>query len=282
MLRLSGLLALAGAMRVGPPRARTPGVRPAIHRQAQPLPAKPACPPLSDPAGAGSDNASAARLLLDSLLLADGRREDARQQPALKAILAHFRGQHFGSGGLGSGRTSDGGRREDDLRRALALLPQGFGKTLLALMLTRALAKGEHGARPITAAIYATPFRKLVDQTLEQLDRFNVLEGVPHSRLLVSSATGRGEECTTDPAEIAAAVDAARAAGRLLLVVSTYASLGRVGEALRSVGGGAGEGAATLAIFDEAHTMTGIGKRSGLGLYDEFFPVEWRVFLASA
>ena len=158
--------------------------------------------------------------------------------------------------------------------RANLQLPPGWGKTQLALSLLANMTQ----TLQLRSAIYVTPRLTLVDQVLEHLDRFGALQKVPHDCLIVASQTCRNDiQCTTSVDAIASFLSLAEDQGRLPLLISTYQSLPKVGEALRLTGN-----SIDFCIFDEAHEMEGAGdKRSGYGLYDSLLPASRRLFFTA-
>jgi predicted helicase len=166
--------------------------------------------------------------------------------------------------------------------RANVILPSGSGKTLLALTTIVALANSHQVAGRAIRVIIVVPTLKLCDQVLDTLDDpyYDVLKGVPLRRLIVASQTNRKEQCTTDANKIADFLSSGGKdipSAKILLLVCTYDSLPKVGEALMQRGGETLD----IAIFDEAHVMAGNGERSGYGLDDKLLPVHLRLFMTA-
>ena len=184
--------------------------------------------------------------------------------------------------------------------RASVILPTGWGKTVLALLVKRRMALAAGKQPMIQTAMYVTPFLKLADQTLDQLERFpELFEGIPHEVLLVASETSRPNQArTTDPQVIADFLahhpQKKHQDGLRLLVVSRQ-SLPKVAQALKLLDEAAATAAADnaakqqnqrqhkigLGIFDEAHGMTGIAPCAGFGLHNDELPIDYRLFLTA-
>ena len=225
--------------------------------------------------GFGVVSAVASTAVLDQTEEEISAVDDGRHEESVEKILEQF-----------------GSKSE---KRANVILPTGWGKTLLSLQVLRRMAlatekkgrKGKAKQQPaIRTALYVTPFLKLADQTLDKLERFKILQGVPYKCLIVASDTVRSEPHTTCPEIIASfLMEAQEENAGLRLLVSTKKSLPRVAEALDLIRKSSQDTKSKkdmhklgLAIFDEAHDYTGIGKFSGFGLLDEELPIEYRLF----
>ena len=217
-----------------------------------------------------------------SLKNQDGyQKQDNRHDDIVDSIVQHFcRSQKPSDGEGGNNRqefTDNDKFGGENGRRANVQLPPGWGKTQLALktLATFCLDGIGPSRSSLQSAIYVTPYLKLVDQVLEHVDRFGALSGVPHSRLIVASQTNRTETCTTSVDEIASFLSSGK--NKMPLVICTYQSLPKVGEALQQLE----SSSIGFGIFDEAHVMEGAGELFGYGLYDSLLPVDNRLFLTA-
>ena len=159
--------------------------------------------------------------------------------------------------------------QDDDCRRAHALAPPGYGKTLLALQTMAELrARGE----PINTALYVVPTITLVDQALAACDEYGIFRNVPHNRMIVASKTSRKEKRTTKAEVIAEFLESSLAHNETSFLACTYKSLHRVGEALRIIQQRRGldsPPSIDFATFDEAHNTEGCAETTAYGLYDD-------------
>ena len=177
--------------------------------------------------------------------------------------------------------------RDSNNRRAHAIAPPGYGKTLFSLGTMVELCKTQKHSMKI--ALYVVPRLNLADQVLESCDTFGVFRDLPHKRIIVGSRTNRREQRTTKAEVIAdfltgTAGDASSKETGMHFVVSTYESLPRVGEALRLIQAEQrlpSPPSIDFAIFDEAHRTEGGSKYTGYGLYDENIHIEQRLFVTA-
>ena len=171
----------------------------------------------------------------------------------------------------------------EDHRRAHAIAPPGYGKTLFSLLtLTELMARGQ--------VLYVVPRLNLADQVLGSCDKFGVFRNNRHRRIMIGSRTNRHEQRTTKPEVIAEFLSGAvttngdDASSEMHFVVSTYDSLPRVGEALQIIQEEQGLDAPPsidFAIFDEAHRTEGYSDLMGFGLYDENIDIKQRMFVTA-
>ena len=151
-----------------------------------------------------------------------------------------------------------------EMKRGNIQLPPGWGKTQLALETLATLARSpsindgsmvvqrekridiDDGELPeVRLALYVTPYLKLVDQVLEHLDRFGTLSGIPHTKFIVASQTSRkNQACSTSVDDIVQFISPRirnpskekkeeKDSEKLRLIISTYDSLPKVGEAMK-------------------------------------------------
>ena len=137
---------------------------------------------------------------------------DDRHEEAVDALASYFvpgsrSGDNSGrsgggsNGGFGAEDASTHALDDHDHRRAHAIAPPGYGKTLLSLLtLKEVMARDQ---TKVKTAIYVVPTLPLTDQTLTACDKYGVFRNIPHKRLIVSSGTSRTEERTTKPEVIA-------------------------------------------------------------------------------
>ena len=217
---------------------------------------------------------------------------DDRHAEGVDALANYFapRSSDTSSNIFGSGSSDDsiGGKdigpvndddRDDDHRRAHALAPPGYGKTLLALQTMAELrARGE----PINTVLYVVPTIKLVDQALQACDEYGIFRDVPHKRMIVASKTSRKEKRTTKAEVIAEFLESSRAHNETSFLACTYKSLHRVGEALRIIQQRRGldlPPSIDFATFDEAHNTEGCSETTAYGLYDDNIFINRRLFV---
>ena len=187
--------------------------------------------------------------------------KNAVQRDATDAVMRHF---FEGGDGLGDGDGSGSGR-------ATVVLPGGAGKTVLALRVAEAM----HARGALRSVLVLAPSLALVTQTIDEWKLWG--KGLDASHTLAVCSDADGADFTTSPAEVEGFLAAAAAAAVPAVMVGTYASHGRVAEALARRGG-----ELDLLICDEAHRTTGSTQKRDSGpLFDERLPAARRLFLTA-
>jgi predicted helicase len=122
-------------------------------------------------------------------------------------------------------------------RRARVVLPSGAGKTLVGLWVVEALSSNS------SVVLVVLPRKALIEQTLRSYREHSTRFFADGASVLVvaSDCSDKSVRCTTDAAEIAQFL--AEPCRGPKLVLSTYDSLPRIGEAGASI---------DVAVFDEA------------------------------
>ena len=193
------------------------------------------------------------------------------QRAAVTAAVSHLLGG--GGGGAGNDGPEDAAAdvTEGAGARATVVLPPGAGKTLVGLWALEAMS-------PTGTSLVVLPTIPLIDQTLEayKMSSRSIASGRTATLVVASDCADGSVQRTTDADDIATFLRAAVDGDGPSLILSTYKSLERVAEAQRLV-----NATIDVAVFDEAHVMTGRSHESGLGLDDAHITLPRRLFLTA-